>query len=81
MHADGNTEATAQWLGSLYDVELELYDMQTAMEALPSVKFERRREKQKLPAFLQAYWKTMANFVQRVWGTSPNDVRIHLSLS
>ena len=35
--------------------------MEATFSALPSVKFERRAEKQKLPAFLQAYIKNLYN--------------------
>jgi midasin len=76
MHSDASTEAAAQWLSSLYDVELELFNMEAAIEALPSVKFERRREKQKLPAFLHVYWKIMAQFIERVWVTPTSEVCI-----
>lgn len=40
--------------------------MQQAFDALPSTKFERRKEKQKLPAFLYALWQGLAKYMEAI---------------
>lgn len=67
----------ALWLASLYDISLDLYNMQSSIENIPSVKFERRREKQKLPAFLYAFRKTLMSLVDKIWeGQLSGEVRV-----
>lgn len=75
MHADARFEAVAYVFNTLYEGELELYNMNRATEVFPSVKFERRREKQKLPDFLHGYWVAMAGFINRLWNGAPTEVR------
>ncbi|KAF2714594.1 midasin [Pleomassaria siparia CBS 279.74] len=58
MNANTNTEIISFWYASMYDVLIDLYNMQHAMQTIPSTKFD-RREKQKLPAFLNAYWRSL----------------------
>jgi midasin len=41
---------------NFYDFLLDLNDMSHALKRVPSMKFERRREKVKLPAFLEAFF-------------------------
>jgi midasin len=53
-------------LASLYDALWDICNMEAAVGVLPSVKFERRAEKQKLPAFLQAYIKTLYDALRAV---------------
>ncbi|KAF2198877.1 P-loop containing nucleoside triphosphate hydrolase protein [Delitschia confertaspora ATCC 74209] len=48
---------------TLHDLFLELYDMANALKTIPSMKFERRKEKARLPAFLQAFWRILC-----AWG-------------
>ncbi|ORX92053.1 hypothetical protein BCR34DRAFT_608897 [Clohesyomyces aquaticus] len=40
---------------SAYDVHIDLNNMKHAIEAIPSLKFERRKEKQEIPNFLHAF--------------------------
>jgi midasin len=58
------------WYASLYDVLLDLYNMKQAIQALPSTRLERRKEKQKLPAFLYAFWKGLAKSVEAIIATT-----------
>jgi midasin len=55
------------WGASMYNVMLDLYSMQQAIQSLPSARFERRKERQKLPAFLHAYWQGLVRVVQGLW--------------
>ncbi|KAL1606457.1 AAA ATPase midasin [Paraconiothyrium brasiliense] len=54
---------------SVFEVSLECYNMQKALAALPSTKFERRKELQKLPAFLYAFWQGLSSCIQAVGHT------------
>ncbi|KAJ4319168.1 AAA ATPase midasin [Neodidymelliopsis sp. IMI 364377] len=55
------------WYSQMYELMLDLFDMQQAIHTLPSAKFERRKERQKLPAFLHAYWQGLVKSVEEVW--------------
>ncbi|KAF2465784.1 P-loop containing nucleoside triphosphate hydrolase protein, partial [Lindgomyces ingoldianus] len=55
LNADTSTRSLLILYAEAYDEYLDLYNMQHAIEMIPSMKFERRKEKQKLPAFLQAF--------------------------
>jgi midasin len=55
---------------SLYDVLLNLHNMKQAIQALPSTRLERRKEKQKLPSFLHAFWKALTKSVDAMITTS-----------
>ncbi|KAF3041036.1 hypothetical protein E8E11_005123 [Didymella keratinophila] len=61
------TKAITFQSSQMYELMLDLYDMQQAIYNLPSAKFERRKEKQKLPAFLHAYWQALVKLVEGVW--------------
>ncbi|USP77584.1 Midasin [Curvularia clavata] len=52
---------------SLYEVMLDLYKMQKAIQNLPSARFERRKEKQKLPAFLHTYCQGLMRLADGFW--------------
>lgn len=54
--------------------------MQRSLDTLPSVKFERRLEKQKLPAFLRAYGRALVNFAESVWESQHEDIVLPESL-
>lgn len=60
-------KANAFQSSQMYELMLDLYDMQQAIHSLPSAKFERRKERQKLPAFLHAYWQALVKLVEGVW--------------
>ncbi|KAF2112738.1 hypothetical protein BDV96DRAFT_580311 [Lophiotrema nucula] len=55
---------------SFYELFLDLYEMSRALEALPSLKFERRKEKQKLPAALQGVWRNINAWAEATWNSS-----------
>jgi len=67
LHHTGVSKALSIWGTSMYEVMLDLYRMQTAIQDLPSARFERRKEKQKLPAFLHAYWQGLVKVVDGFW--------------
>ena len=54
----------------MYDVLLDTYNMKYAMQIVPSAKFEHRKEKQKLPVFLDAYGRSLSKCVETVWHVS-----------
>ncbi|KAF2875171.1 hypothetical protein BDV95DRAFT_603934 [Massariosphaeria phaeospora] len=58
------------WFASMYDFEMDLHNMQQAIQIIPSTKFERRKEKQKLPGFLRAYLQVMMKCVEEIWKAS-----------
>ncbi|KAF2736187.1 midasin [Polyplosphaeria fusca] len=53
-------------LTGLYDLLLDLSNMQYALETIPSVKFERRSEKQKLPGALQGIWRSFVSWAKSI---------------
>lgn len=59
-------ESLSKWHATLYNVSLECHNMQKALVTLPSTKFERRKELQKLPAFLHAFWQSLARCIETV---------------
>ena len=61
------TKSLGLWYASMYDIMLDLYNMQKAVQSLPSARFERRKERQKLPAFLHAYWQGLVKVVEGFW--------------
>ena len=54
----------------MYDELLDLHHMQQAIQTIPSVKFERRKEKQKLPAFLSVYRNGLMKCAEAIWAVS-----------
>lgn len=66
LRHSSSSEALSRWYASIYDVLLDCFKMQKALTALPSTKFERRKELQKLPAFLYAFWQGMASCIQGI---------------
>ncbi|CBX97255.1 hypothetical protein IAQ61_007332 [Plenodomus lingam] len=69
LHRNTATKSLGMWYGFMYDVMLDLYNMQQAIQSLPSARFERRKEKQKLPAFLHAYWQALVKVVEGLWAS------------
>ncbi|CAN9315252.1 unnamed protein product [Alternaria alternata] len=61
------------WSASMYEVMFDLYNMQQAIQDLPSARFERRKERQKLPAFLHAYWQGMVKVAEGFWNALQQD--------
>ncbi|KAJ4294136.1 AAA ATPase midasin [Kalmusia sp. IMI 367209] len=66
LHLNASSRSLSTWYASLYDVSLECYNMQKALVTLPSTRFERRKEIQKLPAFLYSIWKGIATSIEAV---------------
>ncbi|KAH7558816.1 hypothetical protein BM1_04953 [Bipolaris maydis] len=64
---------------SIYEVMLDLYNMQKAVQELPSARFERRKEKQKLPAFLHAYCQGLIKFIDGFWRALQEDQQADLA--
>lgn len=58
------SKLSAPKLSTLYDFSLDLWNMKETIELIPPMKFERRLEKQKLPAFLHAYWRALMKFLE-----------------
>lgn len=52
------------WLASLYEIMLDLHKMDLAIQSLPASRFERHKERQKLPGFLFACWQSMVRLVE-----------------
>ena len=66
LHRNPTSKSTTVFYASLYHVLLNLYDMKQALQTLPSTRLERRKEKQKLPAFLYAFWKGLTKSVEAI---------------
>ncbi|KAF2187283.1 midasin [Zopfia rhizophila CBS 207.26] len=67
LHQPFSSKTLSLWYASVYEILLDLYDMQHAVQSLPSMKFERRIEKQKLPVFLHAYWHILMTWGDSTW--------------
>lgn len=88
MHPLGNelvlakSDATRQqliWQSSIYDVMIDVYNMQQAIQKLPSARFERRKEKQKLPAFLHSYCQGLEKAVEALWMTLKSGQQVNVA--
>lgn len=66
LHRETRTEFLSNWYASLYDMSYESFKMQRALATLPSTKFERRKELQKLPAFLYAFARAVGDRVEAI---------------
>lgn len=64
LHRNTHSEALSIWYAELYDISLESFAMQKALTQLPSTKFERRKELQKLPAFLYAFTRAIQGCIE-----------------
>lgn len=65
--------ATSKWYASMYDILLDLCDMRRAIQSLPSFKFERTKEKQKLPAFLYAFLQNAEKSIDTALSIGPTE--------
>ncbi|XPT03346.1 AAA ATPase midasin [Ascochyta lentis] len=79
VNRSSSFEANSLWYSHLYELMLDLFDMQQAIHTLPSAKFERRKERQKLPAFLYAYWQALVKLVEGVWTANNEGQEFDLS--
>jgi midasin len=66
LNRSTDTKATAFQFSQMYDLMLDLFNMQQAIQSLPSAKFERRKERQKLPVFLHSFWQALVKFAEGV---------------
>jgi midasin len=73
LNQTGTSQSVGTWTSSMYEIMLDLYGMQQAIQSLPSARFEQRKEKQKLPAFLHAYWQGLVKVVEGIWGAFRQD--------
>jgi midasin len=67
LHRDGSSSSQGLWLASMYELMLDVYNMQLALTSLPSARLERRKEKQKLPAFLHSYYEALRIVIGGMW--------------
>jgi midasin len=80
LHRTDTSKSHASWLSSVYEFQLDLHNMKHAMQTLPSVRFERRKEKQKLPAFLHAYYQGLVKVLEGLWAARRNGQQLDLTL-
>lgn len=66
------------WYASMYEFMLDLHHMQEKIGTLPSARFERRKERQKLPAFLYAYCQGLVKLVEGIWTEHRNGQNIDI---
>ncbi|KAF1972308.1 midasin [Bimuria novae-zelandiae CBS 107.79] len=66
LHANSPFKTMLIWYASLYEVLLECVNMRKALTTLPSTKFERRKELQKLPTFLYAFQRAISECVETI---------------
>ncbi|KAL5115386.1 AAA ATPase midasin [Pleosporales sp. CAS-2024a] len=65
---------------SMYEVAQDVFRMQKALASLPSARLERRKEKQKLPAFLHSYHGALSKAVDGLWNARHNGEEYEVSL-
>ena len=63
LHRNSHQSLLVQY-AAFYEVLLDLYNMQNALKTIPPTRFERRKEVQKLPAFLGAIRQALANWTE-----------------
>ncbi|CAO2651483.1 Nn.00g040530.m01.CDS01 [Neocucurbitaria sp. VM-36] len=80
LNTTAENKVLGLWSASMYEVMLDLYHMQQAIHGLPPARFERRKEKQKLPVFLHAYWRGLVNVLEGLWSAGPNDQHLDVAL-
>jgi len=67
LYQNKATMSRGLWSASMYELMLDIFNMQQAVQSLPPARFERRKEKQKLPAFLHAYCHGLVQAVKALW--------------
>jgi midasin len=70
LHQNAISKDVSTWYASLYEMALDMYNMQQAIQALPSTRLERRKEKQKLPAFLHAFRKSLKQCMEAIFNAA-----------
>jgi midasin len=79
LHRTDASKLQGLWMASMYELMQDVYSMQQSIQSLPAARFERRKEKQKLPAFLYAYWQALVKVVDGLW--SAHHTGQHLDVS
>jgi midasin len=79
LHQTDASKLEGLWLAAMYELMQDIYNMQQSIQSLPAARFERRKEKQKLPAFLYAYWQALVKVVDGLW--SAHHTGQHLNVS
>ncbi|KAL6150206.1 AAA ATPase midasin [Exserohilum turcicum] len=74
-----SSQVLSKFGASVYELMLDLYNMQKAIQNLPSARFERRKEKQKLPAFLHSYCQGLGKLIDGFWQEFQHDQLLDLS--
>ena len=74
LHRNTHSEVLSVWYAELYDISLESFAMQKALALLPSTKFERRKELQKLPAFLYAFAEAVQKCIESLRQATDTDL-------
>ena len=72
-HSTSNMDATA-WAVSVYEIILDHLNMKQALDNIKIQRLERRVEKNKIPAFLAAFWRATALWIEEVWRTGTVDM-------
>lgn len=70
LNRSTTTKANAFQSSQIYELMFDLFNMQQAIQGLPSAKFERRKERQKLPAFLHSFWQAMVKLTEGIWAVN-----------
>ncbi|KAH6470467.1 midasin [Parastagonospora nodorum] len=79
LHQSDASLSQAMWSASVYEIMLDVYKMQLALASLPSARLERRKEKQKLPAFLHSYLGALVKMIEALWSAHRGGQHISVS--
>ncbi|KAF2996004.1 hypothetical protein E8E13_001141 [Curvularia kusanoi] len=79
LNRSTNTKANAFQSSQMYELMLDLFNMQQAIHSLPSAKFERRKERQKLPVFLHSFWQALVKLTEGVWAINSENQYMDIS--
>lgn len=72
-YSTSNMDATA-WAVTVYEIILDHFNMKQALDNIKIQRLERRVEKNKIPAFLAAFWRATALWIEEVWRTGTVDM-------
>ncbi|KAF2001573.1 midasin [Amniculicola lignicola CBS 123094] len=67
LQRNADTRSLGEWFFVFYDMYLGFYNMQQAIQEIPSMKRERRKEKQGLPNFLQTCLRSLLQCAEATW--------------
>jgi midasin len=74
LHHSAASSQIALLYASVYEVTFELQNMSRSTHTLPSTRLERRKEKQKLPDFLNAFWQGLSKSLENTLMTLPREM-------